>query len=212
MAQPKQSSGLELPLGSPAYVRALLRGSEVSCSHADQPPHELPAHSHTQGQASFLIEPAGCVIQWPDKKGRWQEKIINGPHIYVAIPGQPHASRWERKAGLLDVYYEPETFHRLFPRKALGVYFADAGSVAGSDFLIWQLTTALRHLCELEPLIDAFLREVLSQLEVRLGFTPVAWPEENKAVMPSLLGAGLLVVSGKTKGAVYSVTAHSGHN
>jgi len=117
MAQPKHPTSLELPAGSIAYVRALLRGNQASFYHADQPPIELPAHSHHHGQASFLIDPASCVMQWEGKRGQWQEKTLKGPHIFVVVPGRAHASRWEKGAGLLEIYYEPEVFWRMFPRK-----------------------------------------------------------------------------------------------
>lgn len=153
MAPPKHLISLELPAGSIGYVRALLRGNQASFYHAEQPPIELPAHSHRQGQVSFLIDPASCVMQWQDGRGRSQKKTLNGPHIYVVVPGRAHSSYWEKAAGLLEIYYEPEVFLRMFPRNSQGVYFADAASVAGSDSVIWQLASALRHLCD-EPAPD----------------------------------------------------------
>lgn len=148
MAPPKHPTSLELPAGSVAYVRALLRGGQASFYYADQPPIELPAHSHRHGQVSFLIDPASCVMQWQDKRGQWQEKTLNGPHISVVVPDCAHASRFEKRAGLFEIYYEPEVFWRMFPRKAQCVYFADAASVAGGDSVIWQLFSALWHLCD----------------------------------------------------------------
>lgn len=129
MAQAKQSTPLELPSGSVAYSRAVLRASQVSLYHADQALIELPAHTHIQGQISFLLEPAFCLMHWADRRGQWHEKTLHGPHDYVVAPGRAHASKWEKAAGLLEIYYEPEAFWRMFPKKTQGLYFADATSV-----------------------------------------------------------------------------------
>ena len=65
---------------------------------------------------------------------------------------------------------------------------------SGQDFKAFADRVA-EALAELEPLIDAFLREVLPQLGPRLGFLPVEWPEENKWAPssrsdPTLLAGG----------------------
>jgi AraC family transcriptional regulator len=187
MAQPTHSRRLQLPTGSIPYARALLRGEEVSLYHAHQPPIELPAHSHDQGQVSFLIEPASCRLKWPEAKGDWTEQALHGPHVYFVAPGQEHTSRWETEAELLEIYCEPDALRRIARRKLTGVILADAASAAGRDFVVWQLVSLLRHLGD-EPTPDMELVEHIALgLVARVVKLLTAKPAASVAVQGPVL-------------------------
>lgn len=135
----------DLSSDMPGVGASPFRGRNMSVYCARVAAGHIPEHVHSTLQISVLFEPAVGVLRWPVKRGRTEERTVNGPAIVMFVPGQRHAWEWQRPGDAIVLQLDQRARRRLIPTRLDAVVVA--GPVAAHDLMVWQFANLLRRLC-----------------------------------------------------------------
>ena len=136
-----------LPNATPPLRHPLYIGKGVSTYLAGQEPTHAPKHSHEQLQIVVQFEPAICPVTTLNERGEKTQSNVVGRQVWFVAPGVLHEVDWQEKAEVVIFYVQWAFLREITPAEIPQFNTRDFASIAGDDFVIWQLAALFRSLC-----------------------------------------------------------------
>jgi AraC family transcriptional regulator len=92
---------------------AWLELADYSLCCAEQPATLWREHSHSCTQITIALNPACIRAEWRGISGSVQHREFSGDCVSIIPPGIAHATSWNRRASLLNLYLNDECFQRV---------------------------------------------------------------------------------------------------
>jgi AraC family transcriptional regulator len=136
-----------LPKATPSLRHPLYIGKGVSTYLAKQEPTHAPEHSHEQLQIVVQFEPAVCSVTALNEQGEKTQSNVVGRQVWLIAPGVVHEVEWQEVAEVVIFHIELAFLREIASVEIPRFIARDFASLAGDDFVVWQLAALFRSLC-----------------------------------------------------------------
>jgi AraC family transcriptional regulator len=158
-------TGIERALPEKHVWREL---SGYSLYAAEQPSTFWHEHSHSCTQITVALDPAYIRAEWRGLAGSAQNRELSGDCVSIIPPGVEHATFWNRRADLVNMYLDDEFFRQTARDSLGGTLPSLSPSFLVRDPFLVEMAKILRRESELGAMSELFIGSVSTVMAVHL--------------------------------------------